>query len=112
MRIYVGALSAKTSEQRLREHFETFGEVEEVVLIMNRARGKSRGYAFVTMNNEENAKSAIEATHGAELDGATLKVNEAQPRPAGSGARGGGRAGSELRDGGFRGGDRDRQESW
>jgi RNA recognition motif-containing protein len=87
VRIYVGNLSYSTNEEALRTKFSEFGEVEETKVISDYDTGRSRGFGFVTMPNDEEANAAIEALNGAELDGRTLKVNEARPR----GERGGGR---------------------
>lgn len=86
MRIYVGNLSYSTTEEALRTKFLEFGEVEEAKVISDYDTGRSRGFGFVTMPNDEEANAAIEALNGTELDGRTLKVNEARPR----GERGGG----------------------
>ncbi len=88
MKIYVGNLSFSTTEDILQNQFGTFGQVDEVALITDRQTGRSRGFAFVTMGNDEEAKAAIEAMNGVELDGRTLVVNEARPRMS-SGGRGG-----------------------
>jgi cold-inducible RNA-binding protein len=87
VRIYVGNLSYSTNEEGLRTKFSEFGEVEEAKVISDYDTGRSRGFGFVTMPNDEEANAAIEALNGTELDGRTLKVNEARPR----GERGGGR---------------------
>jgi RNA recognition motif-containing protein len=87
VRIYVGNLSYSTNEEALRTKFQEFGEVEEAKVISDYDTGRSRGFGFVTMPNDEEANAAIEALNGTELDGRTLKVNEARPR----GERGGGR---------------------
>jgi cold-inducible RNA-binding protein len=87
VRIYVGNLSYSTNEEALRVKFSEFGEVEEAKVISDYDTGRSRGFGFVTMPNDAEANAAIEALNGTELDGRTLKVNEARPR----GERGGGR---------------------
>ncbi len=80
MKIYVGNLSYNTTEEGLRSKFEEFGAVEEAAVVTDRYTGRSRGFGFVTMPNDEEAKAAIEALNEKELDGRTLKVNEARPR--------------------------------
>jgi RNA recognition motif-containing protein len=80
MNIYVGNLSFSTKEEAVRELFEQYGEVEQVRIITDRDTGRPRGFAFVEMPNDKEAQSAIEATNGAELDGRTLKVNQAKPK--------------------------------
>jgi cold-inducible RNA-binding protein len=101
--IYVGNMSYDTTADTLRELFEAHGEVEEVSVITDRATGRPRGFAFVEMADAEAANAAIAALDGQDVDGRTLKVNEAKPREPRSG--GGGRRGGS-RGGGGRGGDR------
>lgn len=101
--IYVGNMSYDTTADTLRELFEAYGEVEEVSVITDRATGRPRGFAFVEMTDAEAANAAIAALDGQDVDGRTLKVNEAKPREPGSG--GGGRSGGS-RGGGGRGGNR------
>ena len=80
MKIYVGNMSYSTTEESLRSKFEEYGDVEEVNIVMDRYTGRPRGFGFVTMPNEEEAKSAIEGLNALELDGRSLKVNESRPR--------------------------------
>ena len=80
MKIYVGNLDFSTTEEKLREMFAEHGEVERVAVITDRATGRPRGFGFVTMPNSEEATAAIEALNSTELDGRTLKVEEALPR--------------------------------
>ena len=80
MKLYVGNLAFETTENDLQDLFEQHGTVSEVNLMMDRMTGKSRGFAFVTMNDAEQAKAAMSATNGKELNGRTLNVNEARPR--------------------------------
>jgi RNA recognition motif-containing protein len=104
--LYVGNLSYDTTQDRLQELFEEYGEVASVNVITDRETGRSRGFGFVEMATEEGASAAINALNGQEVDGRTLTVNEARPRaPRGEG-RGGGRGGG--RSGGRGGGYRDR----
>jgi RNA recognition motif-containing protein len=88
-----------TSEEALRDLFAEHGEVEEVAVITDRDTGRPRGFAFVTMADDDAARQAIEAINGQEFEGRTLNVNEARPR-TGSGGGGGGRRGG---GGGYRG---------
>jgi cold-inducible RNA-binding protein len=90
MKLYVGNLSFETTENDLQDLFEQHGTVNEVHLMMDRMTGKSRGFAFVTMNDDEQAKTAMSATNGKELNGRALKVNEARPREEGGRPRPGG----------------------
>src|SRR5215471_4821889 len=93
-RLYVGNLSYNTNERSLREVFEQEGrKVAEVKLVTDRETGQPRGFAFVEMASPADAEAAIAALNGRELDGRTLKVNEAQERSRGGGGRDGGRGG-------------------
>ena len=80
MKLYVGNLSFETTENDLQDLFEQHGKVGEVALMMDRMTGKSRGFAFVTMNEKAEAEAAISALNGKELNGRTLSVSEARPR--------------------------------
>jgi RNA recognition motif-containing protein len=105
-KLYVGNLSYSTTEQALRAAFEADGrEVREVAMISDRETGRPKGFAFVQMGSEEDAKSAIAALDGRELDGRPLRVNEAQERQGG-GSRGGGGGGGYGGGGGGGGGSR------
>jgi RNA recognition motif-containing protein len=88
VKIYVGNMSYTTTEDTLRETFGAHGDVEEVAIVTDRDTGRPRGFGFVTMPNSSEANAAIEALNNTELDGRTLKVNEARPRPAGGGGGG------------------------
>jgi len=102
-KLYVGNLSFQTTQQDLEELFAQSGQVSSVNLMTDRDTGRSRGFAFVEMSTEEEAKAAIEALDGKELDGRALKVNEARAKEerGRGGFGGGGRGGS---GGGYRGG--------
>ena len=110
MKLYVGNLSFDTIENDLQELFEQFGRVTDVGLITDRATGRSRGFAFVTMGSSEEGQAAINALEGKEFQGRKLTVNEARPRedrpPGGGGGRGfgGGGGGRGYGGGGGRGG--------
>jgi RNA recognition motif-containing protein len=113
MNIFVGSLSFKTTEEELRSEFEAFGEVESVKIILDRETLKSRGFAFVTMPNQDQATTAIASLNGKELNGFSLKINEARPRESrggpsrehsGAGDRSGNRSGSGYGFGGGSGG--------
>ena len=80
MKLYVGNLSFETTENDLQDLFEQHGAGNEVHLMMDRMTGKSRGFAFITMNDDAQAKAAMSATNGKELNGRALNVNEARPR--------------------------------
>ena len=109
MRIYVGNLSFDTSSDALNAEFARFGAVEEVFMPTDRESGRPRGFAYVSMANDDEAKAAMEALNGTDLDGRSLKVNEAQAREdrgggGGGGGRGGGGGGRGGRGGGGGGG--------
>jgi len=91
MNIYVGNLSFSVTEEDLRTAFSAYGAVEKAAVISDKMSGQSRGFGFVEMPNKDEAIKAIESLNGKDLKGRNLKVNEAQPRPAGGG--GGGRGG-------------------
>ena len=95
MKIYVGSLSYKVTEEDLKKEFEGFGQVESVNIIKDRYSGESRGFGFVEMPNKDEAQSAIEGLNGRELKGRKISVNEARPRS--EGFRGGGRRGGGRR---------------
>ncbi len=79
MNIFVGGLSFQMREEGLANLFEQYGTVESARVVTDRYDGRSKGFGFVEMNDEE-AKAAIEALNGAEVDGRNLTVNEARPR--------------------------------
>ncbi len=87
-KIYVGNLSYQTTEHDLTTLFEQVGQVDSVNVITDRDTGRSKGFAFVEMNNED-ADKAIAQFNGTEIDGRALTVNEARPREERSGGRGG-----------------------
>ena len=92
-RLYVGNLSFQTTEATLRAALENGGrQVREVAMITDRETGRPKGFAFVTMGSEADAKSAISELDGQQLDGRPLRVNEAEERPARGGGGGGGRS--------------------
>jgi cold-inducible RNA-binding protein len=104
-RIYVGNLSYQTTEGDLSNLFEQVGQVDSVNVVTDRDTGRSKGFAFVEMSNDD-AEKAITQLNGAEIDGRTLTVNEARPREERSGNRGG-RGGYGGNRGGYgRGGGR------
>lgn len=81
MNIYAGNLSYNTQDNELHDAFSEFGEVASAKVIMDRDTGRSKGFGFVEMANDDDGKKAIEALDGTDLDGRTIKVNEARPRP-------------------------------
>src|SRR5258707_5041388 len=103
---FVGNLSFNTTENDLQDAFAAHGTVVEANLMVDRASGRPRGFAFVTMGSAEEAKKAIDALNGSSLDGRNLTVNEARPKEERSGGGGGGgfRGGGGGGGGGGRGG--------
>jgi RNA recognition motif-containing protein len=89
MKMYVGNLSFETTENDLQDLFEQHGTVNEVQLMVDRFTNKSRGFAFVTMNDGTQASAAMSALSGHELNGRALSVNEARPREQRPGPYGG-----------------------
>lgn len=106
-KLFVGNLSFEVTENELQDLFSQHGTVTEANLMLDRATGRSRGFAFVTMATDEAAAAAIGALNGFQVKGRALTVNVARPReerPAGGG--GGFRGGRGGGEGGGRGGDR------
>ena|SRR3989344_3050134 len=101
MKVYVGNLPFTVDDEKLREIFSPFGDIEEVQVIKDKFSGRSKGFGFVTFTNKEDAEKAIAKLNDKEVEGRNLKVNEAKPmdpdrpRPprrdfGGGGGRGGG----------------------
>jgi RNA recognition motif-containing protein len=80
MNIYVGNLSFKLNENDLKGIFEEYGEVISAKIITDKYTGRSRGFAFVEMENDDEAKTAIEALNGKEVNERELVVNQARPK--------------------------------
>ena len=102
-KLYVGNLSFNTTNQDLNDLFAAVGTVESANIIEDRETGRSRGFAFVEMASKGEAENAIAQLDGKEVDGRSLKVNEAKPQENRAGGGGGGRGGFGGR-GGNRGG--------
>ena len=103
-KLYVGGLSYNTTEATLRETFAAAGTVDTATIIIDKMTNRSKGFGFVEMATEEEAKKAIEMLNGKELDGRTLTVNEAKPMEPRAPRTGGGFGGGNR--GGFGGGSR------
>lgn len=78
-KLYVGSLSFDTTEDGLRDYFAKAGKVESANVIMDKISGRSKGFGFVEMSSDDEAKKAIEMFDGKELDGRNIVVNEARP---------------------------------
>ena len=97
-KLYVGGLAYATSEDELRDAFGEVGTVESATIIMDKMTGRSKGFGFVEMSNDDEAQAAITKWNGQELSGRRLTVNEARPMEArpqrsGGGFNRGGRGG-------------------
>jgi RNA recognition motif-containing protein len=80
-KIYVGNMNYETDEETLKQLFSDFGEVSSIKIIMDQFSGRSKGFAFIEMENDENAIAAINELNGKEVNGRNIKVNEAIDRP-------------------------------
>ncbi len=114
-KLYVGNLPYSTTNADMQSWFAQYGAVEKADVLMDRMTGRSRGFGFVEMTNDEEAQAAIDGLNGKEIEGRKLIVNEARPladRPprrsfgggGGGGGFGGGRGGFGGGRGGFGGG--------
>ena len=91
MNIYVGNLPFELTDESLEAAFTEYGEVSSARVIIDRFSGRSRGFGFVEMSNDDEGKAAIEGLNGKDFQGRTLTVNEARPRvDRGDGGGGGG----------------------
>lgn len=106
MNLYVGNLPYTTTDEDLREAFSAFGTVSSASVIMDRETGRSRGFGFVEMPEDEEARAALQGLAGQDFQGRPLTVNEARPRAERGGGGGGGRGGYGGGGGGGRGGGR------
>jgi RNA recognition motif-containing protein len=78
--IYVGNLDSSTTEQELRDAFAVYGQVQTVSIVKDRETGVPRGFGFVEMEDDKEAREALLALNGSTLSGTTLTVNEARPK--------------------------------
>ena len=107
MNIFCAKLNFKTESDDLRSAFEAYGEVSSAKVIMDHATNRSKGFGFVEMPNDDEARAAISNLNESELDGSTIVVKEAEDRPrsgGGGGYGGGGGGGRSPYGGGNRGG--------
>ena len=101
-KLFVGSLSWDTNDDGLRTAFSPFGEITEAIVITDRNSSRSRGFGFVTFEEDEAADKAVAELNGTELDGRTIRVDVAQAKERNRGGGGGGGGGY----GGGGGGDR------
>ena len=80
-KLYVGNVNYDTNEETLKENFQQYGEVVSVSMVTDRYTGMFRGFAFVEMGTEDEAKAAIDGLNGTEIDGRAIRVDEARERP-------------------------------
>jgi RNA recognition motif-containing protein len=80
-KLYVGNLAYQTTEEGLQSYFSAFGTVESAKIIKDRDSGSSKGFGFIEMGSDDEAKVAIEQTNGKSYDGRNIKVNEAVDKP-------------------------------
>ncbi|MDR2918275.1 MAG: RNA-binding protein [Tannerella sp.] len=80
MNIYISSLSFNVNDEDLRDVFSDYGEVASAKVITDKFTGRSKGFGFVEMPNDDDAKNAIKELNGAQYDGRTINVNEARPR--------------------------------
>jgi RNA recognition motif-containing protein len=98
--LFVGNLSFQTTESELRALFEPFGQIVRIHMAMDRETGRARGFGFVEMANDEDAKKAIAALDGKDVGGRNIKVNEARPKERTLAPRGDNRGGPNKGGGG------------
>lgn len=103
-KLYVGNLSYSVRDSDLEDLFSAHGSVQSAQVIMERDTGRSKGFGFVEMSNDQEAQDAISALNGRELEGRTLTVNEARPKEEGGGRGRSGGGGGGYGGGGGRGG--------
>lgn len=104
MNIFVGSLPFKIQEADLKELFEAFGEVNSVKIINDRETGRSKGFGFVEMADDEAAKKAIADLNGSEVGGRNIVVNQAEDKKPSGDRRGGFGGGGNRGGGGYGGG--------
>ncbi|RPD37869.1 RNA recognition motif domain-containing protein [Chitinophaga barathri] len=106
MNIYVANLHYRLNDEDLHQIFSEFGQVTSAKIIKDHETGRSRGFGFVEMPNQEEGTKAMESLNGSEVEGKQLMVNEARPKAPNTG---GGNRGGRPGGGGYGGGGRDRR---
>lgn len=107
MKFYVGNLNFRITEDQLRALFEPYGPVEDLIILTDRETGRSRGFGFITLTDDDKAKQAYAELNQKDFEGRTLVMNEARPRtdgPQGAGQGGGHSGGHSSGGGGYSGG--------
>lgn len=99
-KLYVGNLSFSVTDEQLAAEFEKFGPLVSARIITDRESGRSKGFGFVELENDQDAMNAVEKMNGVPVAGRNINVSEARPQEPRTGGGGGGRGGG----GGFRGG--------
>jgi len=107
MKLYLGNLPFSASDEDIREAFSAYGTIDDLFIPLDRETNRPRGFAFITLQDDELARKAIEEMDGADLQGRNLRVNEAEERRpqqnrggGGGGGYGGGGGGGDRRGGG------------
>lgn len=93
-KLFIGSLSWGVNDDSLRDAFSVHGEISEAVVISDRDTGRSRGFGFVTFEDDDSADNAVAALNGTELDGRTIRVDVAQAKERSGGGGGGHRSNS------------------
>ena len=107
MNIFVGSLPFSIEEADLRESFEAYGSVDSVKIISDKFTGRSKGFGFVEMANDDEAQKAIDELNGATVQGRAIVVNKSEPKPEGERRSfNNNRGGGDNRGGGYGGGNR------
>jgi len=100
-KIYVGNLSYRTAEDQLTQQFSKYGQISSTVIVIDRATNRSKGFGFITFEDDNAASRAVEEMNGKEIDGRTVKVSIAKPpKEREAGGSGGGSGGGGRRPGG------------
>lgn len=108
-KIFVGGLSWDTTNDGFRQAFAQFGNIEDAIIITDRETGRSRGFGFITYSDQESVQKAVAEMDGKELDGRTIRVNEAEDKPRDRGGDDYGRGGGGRRNSGR---DQNRNNRW
>jgi len=104
MKFYVGNLNFRITEDQLRGLFEPYGPIDDLIILTDRETGRSRGFGFITLADDEKAKQAYAELNQKDFEGRTLVMNEARPRIDGPQGGGGGGGGGGQSSGGYGGG--------